>query len=603
MRKTHIILLTAIVISSMTIGVAHAEWLGFEPTVNFSAGNGPSSVYSEDFDGDGDYDLTVANIESGNVSILLNNGDGTFATAVNYGAGDYPASVLSEDLDGDGDYDLAVANNNSDNVSILLNNGDGTFATAVDYGAGNGPESIFSEDLDGDGDHDLTVANRWSNNVSVLLNNGDGTFAAAVNYDAGDGAYSVISEDLDGDGDYDLTVANYYSYNVSILLNNGDGTFAGAVNYGAGDSPWSVYSEDLDGDGDYDLAVANGSSDNVSILLNNGDGTFATAVNYGAGNLPISVYSEDFDIDGDYDLTVANGFSDNVSILLNNGDGTFSTAVNYSAGDYPTSVFSEDLDGDGDYDLAVANGISDNVSILINRAISYELTSSIQILSPYVPAVNGDIWFNLNIENTGDDSLTNGLFAELYPIIGDCAGGTQFDFNLQKQLTTDPFAPGETFTGYYYYHVDNVGGSFNQAAIEVAVGTAYEQWLASDCGEFIFLREWGRSNHEPAFYGSEWLERDDDMKNNIPSETLLHSNYPNPFNATTAISFDLVNPGNIKLEVYNLMGQKVESLIDGNMQAGQHSISWDASSYSSGIYFYKLSVGDKVFTKRMTLLK
>jgi hypothetical protein len=78
---------------------------------------------------------------------------------------------------------------------------------------------------------------------------------------------------------------------------------------------------------------------------------------------------------------------------------------------------------------------------------------------------------------------------------------------------------------------------------------------------------------------------------------------PNPFNAETVIAFDLPEAGQVSLEVYNLMGQKVATLIDGNMPAGQHSVTWDASRFASGIYFYKLTAGDKIITKRMTLLK
>ena len=73
----------------------------------------------------------------------------------------------------------------SNNVSILKNNGDGTFAAAVNYGVGSSPYSVCAADLDGDGDSDLAVANYGSNNVSILKNNGDGTFAAAVNYGVG----------------------------------------------------------------------------------------------------------------------------------------------------------------------------------------------------------------------------------------------------------------------------------------------------------------------------------------------------------------------------------------------------------------------------------
>jgi ankyrin repeat protein len=89
-----------------------------------------------------------------------------------YAVGDSPASVAVGDLDGDEGLDLAVANGSSDNVSVLLNNGDGTFARRMNYFAGDAPSSVAVGDLDGDGWLDLAVANFWDDNVSVLLNRG-----------------------------------------------------------------------------------------------------------------------------------------------------------------------------------------------------------------------------------------------------------------------------------------------------------------------------------------------------------------------------------------------------------------------------------------------
>jgi hypothetical protein len=89
----------------------------------------------------------------------------------------------------------------------------------------------------------------------------------------------------------------------------------------------------------------------------------------------------------------------------------------------------------------------------------------------------------------------------------------------------------------------------------------------------------------------------------LPSEYQLMQNYPNPFNTATNISFEIPESGIIDISVYNLLGRKVTTLFSGLKKAGRHSVTWDAAGYSSGIYFYKLTAGDKVFTKRMTLLK
>ena len=79
--------------------------------------------------------------------------------------------------------------------------------------------------------------------------------------------------------------------------------------------------------------------------------------------------------------------------------------------------------------------------------------------------------------------------------------------------------------------------------------------------------------------------------------------YPNPFNSATTIEYRLPVSSDVKLIIYNLMGQKVETLIDGYIETGYHSIRWDASGMASGIYFYRLTANDKVISKRMILLK
>jgi hypothetical protein len=103
----------------------------------------------------------------------------------NYNTGEFLEGIAIADFDGDNDPDLAVPNIGPDNVSVLLNNEDGTFAAAANYGVGDEPMVIAIGDLDGDTDADVAATNFSSHNVSVLLNNGDGTFAAA-NYDVGD---------------------------------------------------------------------------------------------------------------------------------------------------------------------------------------------------------------------------------------------------------------------------------------------------------------------------------------------------------------------------------------------------------------------------------
>jgi len=89
----------------------------------------------------------------------------------------------------------------------------------------------------------------------------------------------------------------------------------------------------------------------------------------------------------------------------------------------------------------------------------------------------------------------------------------------------------------------------------------------------------------------------------LPSDFALLSNYPNPFNAQTVIEYQLPVSSIVKLEIYNLLGSKVATLMNGEQEAGYKSVTWDASEVSSGIYFYKLTAGDYTETRRMMLVK
>lgn len=84
---------------------------------------------------------------------------------------------------------------------------------------------------------------------------------------------------------------------------------------------------------------------------------------------------------------------------------------------------------------------------------------------------------------------------------------------------------------------------------------------------------------------------------------MLHQNRPNPFNPATEISFSLPEPSHVTLEIYNLTGQKVVTLVDGHLQTGPYTFTWDGSDAASGIYLYRLRVGSKIETRKMLLVK
>ena len=93
------------------------------------------------------------------------------------------------------------------------------------------------------------------------------------------------------------------------------------------------------------------------------------------------------------------------------------------------------------------------------------------------------------------------------------------------------------------------------------------------------------------------------VSNEVPNVYKLYTNYPNPFNPVTGIKFDIVKNTNAKLFVYDILGRVVETLVNGDITAGKYEVNFDGSSFSSGVYFYKLVTSDFVDTKKMLMLK
>ena len=89
----------------------------------------------------------------------------------------------------------------------------------------------------------------------------------------------------------------------------------------------------------------------------------------------------------------------------------------------------------------------------------------------------------------------------------------------------------------------------------------------------------------------------------LPETFSLDRAYPNPFNPITTLSFAIPVDSEVFLSIYNLQGREVSTLIEGNMEAGYHSVVWNADSYSSGVYFVKMVAGSYISTQKLMLVK
>ena len=131
--------------------------------------------------------------------------------------------------------------------------------------------------------------------------------------------------------------------------------------------------------------------------------------------------------------------------------------------------------------------------------------------------------------------------------------------------------------------------------------TTYNNWtnnlieygpLSSDEMQFVFY----------IYYTGELTSVADNRT--VPESFWLAQNHPNPFNSSTKISYSIPNSNFVTLKIYDILGREVQTVVNGSQQAATYSINFDASRFSSGIYFYRLQVGNEfVETKKMLFLR
>jgi len=544
------------VVGGMTIMIYHGNTTG-----GFTLGSELTdlwgwNVVADYFNADNDLDIATAAWGNNCLFVKLSDGAGSYLPASSYNPATISTSavtaICAARIDSNASVDIVLGSKEK-KIIVNFNDGNGGFGTFDEYPISDFVWAVIAVDLNNDGYNDIAAAAHT--NIAVLINNGDGTFASPVYYASGPYGTQIndiVSSDVDGDGDPDLAAVDKSLHSVSVILNAGDGTFTGNSRYAAGIRPTKIAMADLNGDMHNDLAILNNSApgeNHVTFLFNNG-----LAVGDCTG-------PNDFDNDGIPDLC------DNC----------------------PHSANSAQVDTDD-------NGVGDSCQFITATPIGSQVVVN--------AGLGVTITFD-SIDVAGNTEISAGLGdipAEAFRI-------APLESPNVLMISTDAvfISPIQVCLQYSVEFINGLN-EYELALLHYDNGQWVDVTVTLDTAANVIC---GSTNSlSPFALGVPGVGTgvDDEEWIILPLNLTLAQNYPNPFNPSTTIEYNLTRRSFVSIEIFNVLGQKVRSLVGREESAGSYSITWDGTDGSgktvaTGVYLYRLQAGDHIETKKMLLLK
>ena len=331
------------------------------------------------FNADGIPDLVVAtagsNGQQGDVSILLGNGDGTFASAINVPALVLNAGIAVGNFVEGGPLDVVSADNesSSNNVCLTITDGTGHMASQTSFSVPNFTGGIAV----GPGSSSMAfITGPEPGGVVIFKSNGNGTFAAPT----------TVALPFPPTG----IVATRYGFAITNSANDSmttvDGSTFDKATYPTGSGPTGIATGSFTSTGGADLIIADNGDNTVAVLFDNGNGTYSAPTFLPVEPGPCGVVVGDFNGDGKADFAVTSQTANTVSIFLGNGDGTFSAPQIIAVGNGPQSIaaglFTSGTNA-GKFEMAMVNTTDGSISNLLLGASA--VTTSLAVSPSSIP--------------------------------------------------------------------------------------------------------------------------------------------------------------------------------------------------------------------------
>lgn len=493
---------------------------------------GCNGAVAVDFNRDGRADLATACDDA--VRIYRGNGDGTFQAHLVLNLPNTPYAIATGDLNGDGWPDLVVTAQQTDALWVLVNNGDGTFATQTfASGLGYGQYNIRIGDVNGDGKLDvLTLLGPFVRDIGVWFGNGDGSLQKPVSVVSASTDFGFAIGSLRRPGVVDLATAAAGCNCVSVHLNSGTGKYVDNIVVNLGLNVRKMQKYDFNHDGRTDLLVS--SQEGLTLLTATGKAvapfriTWKQALPYGS----IATAVGDFNGDGLPDIATVDGnYQQELRLYVGNAAGGFqeSYRVTPAVGSLGGGITTLDFNGDGKLDLAsplitVFPGRGDGtlaapipVPLGLNQQTRFVASTDLNgdglgdLLTSYIHFTNGGLLtlpfqpggimppsFTL-LPNTGTIGINDGRLVDLnkdgildlvavgnglFALLGKPGGGFDLSFQWVYNVVPAVGVPPSVEVGDF-----NGDGSVDIAV--PTIGNSLLIFLGDSKGSFHYDSSWG----------------------------------------------------------------------------------------------------------------
>ena len=431
----------------------------------------------------------------------------------------------------------------------------------------NDPWSAVGIDMDGDNDIDVVGSGRLAHNLSWWENVNYEDF---VRHNISSGSWYamvVCVADMDDDTDIDILCASQTN-GVELWVNDGEQNFTRQI---IGDWPYASYIAlaNVDSDTDMDVLVAccEGGINRLGWIENEGNLNFTDHIVAADWDHANSVGAGDIDSDGDIDLIGTASYAGEIAWFENDGSQNFTKHVIFTTGARPSCAHADDIDGDGDTDIAA-------IVCVLNQIMWFENDGSQEfLLHPISPGFFRPHQVRTaDFDDDGDIDVLGAAFSSNEIAWWENIGG--YPLEWIKHTVSNTFV-GATGIEPIDFDLDGDTDILGAAQTGDRI-TWWENFSTSGV---------------------------DDNPNSVPDDYIILENYPNPFNASTSINYGIQTSSRILIEIYDLLGCKIETILDRYQTAGYHNLIWNADRLPSGVYFCKVTAGDYSKIGKMLLLK